>query len=123
MRRMGLRGWPESSPSGGADSAEMWEGEEGMSIWAEASGRVAEGVRTDWRRSVGQLEMFEDGEDDGWVSAEGENVHLATTGGTQQRQHLVDPREQNRPQVRRHTSSSYCRNQGSDHLGSGRDTD
>ena len=51
-RSMGLRGWPESSPSGGADSAEMWEGDEGMSIWAEASGRVAEGVRTDWRRAA-----------------------------------------------------------------------
>jgi len=47
-RSMGLRGWPGSSPSGGADSAEMWEGDEGMSIWAEASGRVAEAVRTDW---------------------------------------------------------------------------
>jgi hypothetical protein len=46
---------------------------------------------------VGQLEMFEDGEDDGWVSEEGENVHLATTGGTQQRQHLVDPSEQSGP--------------------------
>ena len=52
LRRMGLRGWPESSLSGGADSAEMWEGDEGMSIWAEASGRVAEGVRTDWMRSA-----------------------------------------------------------------------
>ena len=52
LRRMGLRGWPESSLSGVAHRAQMWEGDEGMSIWAEASGRVAEGVRTDWMRSA-----------------------------------------------------------------------
>jgi hypothetical protein len=46
---------------------------------------------------VGQLEMFEDGEDDGWVSEEGENLHLATTRGTQKRHHLVDPSEQSGP--------------------------
>ena len=38
----------KAEAAGGADSAEMWEGDEGMSIWAEASGRVAEAVRTDW---------------------------------------------------------------------------
>ena len=39
-------------PSGVAHRAQMWEGDEGMSIWAEGSGRVAEGVRTDWRRAA-----------------------------------------------------------------------
>jgi hypothetical protein len=29
--------------------------------------------------------MFEDGEDDGWVREEGENLHLATTRGAQKR--------------------------------------
>jgi hypothetical protein len=33
----------------------------------------------------------------GWVGEEGENVHLATTRGTQKRQHLVDPSEQSGP--------------------------
>ena len=61
----------------------------------EGRGLVEEEVSLGWPtggrdrgQSVGQLEMFEDGEDDGWVSEEGEHVHLATTGGTQQRQHL-----------------------------------
>ncbi|MGY8799994.1 MAG: hypothetical protein ACKVG4_14575 [Longimicrobiales bacterium] len=49
---MGLRIWPERSPSGVAHRAQMWEGGGGMSIWAEGSGRVAEGVRTDWRRAT-----------------------------------------------------------------------
>ena len=52
LRIMGLRIWPERSPSGVAHSAQMWEGDEGMSKWAEASGRVAERVRTDWRRAT-----------------------------------------------------------------------
>ena len=70
----------------------------------EGRGLVEEEVSLGWPtggrdrgRSVGQFEMFEDGEDDGWVSEEGEHVHLATTGGTQQRQHLVDPSEQSGP--------------------------
>ena len=66
----------------------------------EGRGLVEEEVSLGWPtggrdrgQSVGQLEMFEDGEDDGWVSEEGD-VHLANTGGTQKRQHLVDPSEQ-----------------------------
>jgi len=38
---------------------------------------------------VGQVEVEQDGGDDGWIGQESEDVHLAATGGTQQRQHVV----------------------------------
>ena len=41
--------------------------------------------------------MEEDGGDDGRIGEEGEDPHLVAAGGTEQRQHVVDPREQDGP--------------------------
>lgn len=48
-------------------------------------------------RSVGKLEMEEDGLDGGGVSEESEDPHLAAAGGAQQGKHLVDPGEELSP--------------------------
>ena len=44
-----------------------------------------------------EVEVEEDGGDDGRIGEEREDSHLATAGGTEQRQHVVDPREQDGP--------------------------
>ena len=44
-----------------------------------------------------ELEVLQDGDDDGRVCDEGENPHGAATGGAEQRQHLVDPSKQDGP--------------------------
>ena len=41
--------------------------------------------------------MEEEGGDDGRIGEEGEDPHLAAAGGTEQWQHVVDPREQDGP--------------------------
>ena len=46
--------------------------------------------RRDGRGRAGQLEVLQDGDDDGRVGEEGENPHGAATCGAQKRQHLVD---------------------------------
>ena len=43
---------------------------------------------------MGQLEVQEDGDDYGRIGEEGEDPHGATARGAEQRQHLVDAREQ-----------------------------
>jgi len=50
-RGTGLRGWPESSPSGGADSAQMWERDEGMSKGP------ASRIRRDQLQTLGELTL------------------------------------------------------------------
>ena len=44
-----------------------------------------------------ELEVEEDGRDDGRIGQEREDLHLPTTGGAQQGQHVVDTREQDGP--------------------------
>jgi hypothetical protein len=46
---------------------------------------------------VGEVEVEEDGGDDGRIGQEREDPHLAATRGTEQRQHVVDPSEQDGP--------------------------
>jgi hypothetical protein len=43
---------------------------------------------------VGKVEVEEDGGDDGRIGQEREGAHLAATGGTEQRQHVVNASEQ-----------------------------
>jgi len=58
--------------------------EEKVGLWRRSGG-------SDGGRLVRQLEVEEDGQNDGRIGEEGEDPHLAPTNGTEQRQHLVDP--------------------------------
>ena len=60
-----------------------------------ALGRSARGREV--RRFVGEVEVEEDGGDDGRIGEEREDPHLTATGGTEQRQHVVDASEQDGP--------------------------
>jgi hypothetical protein len=51
-RMMGLEARPGSDAAGGAGNAPIWERDEGMLLWAQASGRMAEGVLTEARRPL-----------------------------------------------------------------------
>lgn len=53
--------------------------------------------RGEGRGFVGEIEVEEDGGDDGRIGEEGEDPHLAGAGGTEQRQLVVDAREQDGP--------------------------
>ena len=46
-----------------------------------------------------ELEV-QDGDDDGRIGDEGDDPHEATTGGAEQRQHLVDASQKNGPVFR-----------------------
>ena len=46
---------------------------------------------------VGEVEVQEDGGENGRVSEKREDSHLAATGWAEQRKHLVDPREEYGP--------------------------
>jgi len=50
------------------------------------------------RRPVRQLQVEQDGANGGRIGEEGQDPHLPSTGGAQQRQHLVDPGEQESPE-------------------------
>jgi hypothetical protein len=56
-----------------------------------ALGRPARGCHG--RGPVGQIEVNEDGPDDGWIGEEGEDPHLTAAARTQERQNFVDPCE------------------------------
>jgi len=58
-------------------------------------GRAASG--REGRRSVGQVEVNEDGGDDGRIGDEGEDLHGAAAGRTEERQDLIDPGEEHGP--------------------------
>jgi hypothetical protein len=58
--------------------------------WLEGMTRGAVGMAL-W--TVGEVEMEEDGGYDGRVGEKGEDGHLATAGGAEQRQDLVEPGE------------------------------
>ena len=60
-----------------------------------ALGRSARG--SEGRGLVRDVEVEEDGGDDGWIGEEREDPHLTATGGTEQRQHVVDASEQDGP--------------------------
>ena len=60
-----------------------------------ALGRSACG--SEGRGLVREVEVEEDGGDDGRTGEEREDPHLAATCGTEQRQHVVDAREQDGP--------------------------
>jgi hypothetical protein len=45
----------------------------------------------------GEVEVEEDDGNDGRIGEEREDLHLAATGGTEQRQHVVDASEQDGP--------------------------
>jgi hypothetical protein len=60
-------------------------GEE-ITLGRSASGREGRG-----RGFVREVEVEEDGGDDGRIGQEREDPHLAATGGAEQRQHIVDP--------------------------------
>jgi hypothetical protein len=55
-----------------------------------AGGREGRGL-------VGEVEVEEDGGDDGRIGEEREDPRFAATGGTEQRQHVVDAREEDGP--------------------------
>jgi hypothetical protein len=46
---------------------------------------------------VGQVEVQEDGRDDRRIGQKRENPHLGAAGGTQERQYVIDAREQDGP--------------------------
>ena len=50
-----------------------------------------------WGRCVRELEVVQDGDDDGRIGDEGDDPHEATTGGAEQRQHLVDASQKDGP--------------------------
>ena len=60
-----------------------------------ALGRSACG--SEGRGLVREVEVEEDGGDDGRIGEEREDPHLTATGGTEQRQHVVDASEQDGP--------------------------
>ena len=64
--------------------------EQEVALWRAASGGEGRGA-------VWEVEMEEDGGDDGRVGEKGEDRHLATARGAEQRQDLVDPGEEHRP--------------------------
>ena len=80
--RLGL-GWVEGR-------CQIEEPGEEMALGWPAGGREG-------RRFVGEVEVEEDGGDDGRISEEREDPHLTTTGRTEQRQHVVDASEQDGP--------------------------
>ena len=61
-----------------------------ISLRRPASGREG-------RRPVGEVEVHEDGGEDGRIGDEGEDLHGAAAGGTEERQDLVDPGEEHGP--------------------------
>jgi hypothetical protein len=46
---------------------------------------------------VGEVEVEEDGGDNGRIGQKREDLHLGAAAGTEERQHIVDPREQDGP--------------------------
>ncbi len=64
--------------------------EEEVTLWQAARGGEGRGT-------VGEGKMEEDGGDDGRVGEKGEEGHLATAGGAEQRQDRVDACEQHGP--------------------------
>jgi hypothetical protein len=63
---------------------------------------------------VGEIEVEEDGGDDGRIGKERDDPHLSAAGGTEQRQHVVDAREQDGPANSRERgpSGSGCGRRG-----------
>ena len=57
--------------------------------------RTASGL--DGGRCVRELEVVQDGDDDGRIGDEGDDPHGATAGGAEQRQHLVDASQKDGP--------------------------
>jgi len=66
-------------------------------------GRASSG--SERRRPVGDVEVEEDGGDDGWVGEEGEDSHGAAAGRAEERQDLVDTGEEHGPADARGTGS------------------
>ena len=102
-----MRGWAGrtlggASPAGRTGGASEVEvvGVEGRCLIEESGEEVAlrwpAGGR-EGRGLVGEVEVEEDGGDDGRIGEEREDPHLSAAGGTEQRQHIVDASEQDGP--------------------------